>query len=260
MQFVKMEKILHYIINYGQVTYFNAPIIIICASFFIYKILFLKHNVKFYTAFVIYLISLIVLFGFNIMAFIMRENGDWPCMVKKNEVLNLWFIAIEITVVLSFLKYIINSSFVKKIIQGTKLLSICLLIAFYFKFFNIDCTHELTTTYARKLVKIGEIIEIIKCFILIIFILFYFYEIYHKNELLKHEAIIPYAFFCYSVIGILSFSIEENIRKYQVIFRLIPVIYSILMCIVCYAIFSYLKKQSNLKSPSSKSTINQPSI
>jgi hypothetical protein len=93
-------------------------------------------------------------------------------------------------------------------------ISLIILLSFsiYAATYNISSHDGLNNV--RQLMKIEEIVDVVKRFVLLVPCLIYFYMVYKKNENLRiNEAFLSYSLFAYCILGILSYSLAMNLRE-----------------------------------------------
>jgi hypothetical protein len=167
---------------------------------------------------------------------------DLYLAIKYVEIFNMWFNCIEVYV---FFKLFI----VTKALAGSnhaRLLAQSLIITFLsisilFFFINV----ENNSKHYRPILKAGEIIDVLKRCLICIPCLLYFLKIFKSNSALKmDEVMVVFSVFCYSVLGIISYSLAANISEYIVLKRIVVTLPALSLLFLCWCLYSYIKSNN----------------
>jgi hypothetical protein len=218
-------------------TYYIEPLTIVFALFFLTQLLKVRDSRPIKSIIIFYFISICILFISSAATTLLAKK--LYLAVKGVEILNMWFNGIEVFVFYKLFVQIIypmrNSKLIKYILYG--LMTSFLLISILFIFSNV----ENYTQHYRPLLKLGEIIDVLKRCIICIPCIYYFLKIFDTNKPFQlPEVMVVFGVFCYSVLGILSYSIGANISEYKHLKRFIMTFPAVALLLLCSLLTSYL--------------------
>lgn len=219
-------------------SYYGELLSILLSIFFLSKLLLRKRFNSFYKYAVLFYISSILLFSSTVFFFIFTPTI--VVAIKYVEVTNFLFGCIEVIVFLHFFTQTAELNYLSRKLKLVAVITSIILLCFSIYATTYEISIHEGLIRIRQLMKIEEIIDVAKRFVLLIPCLIYFYKVYRRNENLRlYEAFISYSLFAYCIFGILSYSLSVNLRDELFFKHIINTFPSVALNLLLFCMFYY---------------------